>query len=133
MKQSVYLLFDGQAREAMTFYQQCLGGDLNLTSIGESPMNMHFPEHFQEKILNGRLQSEWLDISTSDWLLPQEEPVRGNMQCLYISGGKVEDTQKLFDLLSREANVTDPFIPQPIGTYGALNDKFGVRWMFHAV
>jgi PhnB protein len=55
------------------------------------------------------------------------------MQCLYISGGKVEDTQKLFDLLSREANVTDPFIPQPIGTYGALNDKFGVRWMFHAV
>lgn len=68
-----------------------------------------------------------------DWLLPQEEPVRGNMQCLYISGGKVEDTQKLFDLLSREANVTDPFIPQPIGTYGALNDKFGVRWMFHAV
>ena len=64
MKQSVYLLFDGEAREAVTFYQECLGGDLNLTSIGESPMNMHFPEHFQEKILNGRLQNEWLDIST---------------------------------------------------------------------
>lgn len=117
----------------MTFHQKCLDGDLSLTCIGESPMKMYFPTHFQEKILNGKLQSEWLDIAPSDWLLPQEEPVRGNMQDLYISGGKVEDTQKLFDLLSREANVTDPFTPQSIGTYGALNDKFGVRWMFHAV
>jgi PhnB protein len=133
MKQSVYLLFDGQAREAMIFYRECLGGTLQLTSVGESPVNMHFPEHFQEKILHGRLQSEWVDISTSDWLLPNEVPIRGNMQCLYISGGKVEDTKKRFDLLAREAIVTDPLIPRPIGTYGALNDKFGVRWMFHAL
>ena len=55
------------AENAVTFYQEYFGGDLNLTCIGESPMKMHFPEHFQEKILNGRLQSEWLDISTSDW------------------------------------------------------------------
>ena len=59
---------------------------------------MHFPKHFQEKILHINLQSEWLDISTSDWLLPQEEPVRGNMKCQYIISGKVEDTQKLFEL-----------------------------------
>jgi hypothetical protein len=44
----------------MTFYKECLGGDLSLKSICESPMEMHFPEYFQEKILNGRLQSEWL-------------------------------------------------------------------------
>jgi hypothetical protein len=35
----------------MTFYKECLGGDLSLKSIGQSPMEMHFPEYFQEKSL----------------------------------------------------------------------------------
>jgi hypothetical protein len=54
----------------MTFYKECSNSDLSLTSIGESPMEMHFPEYFQEKISPCSLQSAWLDISTSDWLLP---------------------------------------------------------------
>jgi hypothetical protein len=33
----------------MTFYQEYQSGDLGLTSIDESPMKMHFPEHFQKK------------------------------------------------------------------------------------
>jgi uncharacterized glyoxalase superfamily protein PhnB len=28
------------------------------------------------------------------------------------------------------AEVTDPLKEQFFGTYGTLNDKFGVRWMF---
>lgn len=35
----------------MTFYKECPIGDLSLTSIGESPLKMHFPEYFQEKSL----------------------------------------------------------------------------------
>jgi PhnB protein len=37
----------------------------------------------------------------------------------------------LFERLSEGAEVTDPLKEQFFGTYGALNDKFGVRWMFH--
>ncbi len=44
----------------MTFFKECPGGDLSLTSIGESPLKMHFPKHFQEKISHCSLQSEWL-------------------------------------------------------------------------
>jgi len=54
----------------MTFCKECPGGDLSLTSIGESPMKMHFPEYFQEKISPCSLQSEGLYISPSEWLLP---------------------------------------------------------------
>ena len=28
--------------------------------------------------------------------------------------------------------MTDPLTAMFFGTYGALNDKFGVRWMFHS-
>ena len=131
-KQTVYIFFDGNAKAAMEFYQSCLGGKLQLTSVADLPMRNLFPEIFHNRILNGRLQSDWVDISTSDWLRLEETPIRGNMSCFYITGGDVNDTKKLFNKLSEGANITDPFKIQPFGTYGALNDKFGVRWMFHA-
>jgi PhnB protein len=131
-KQSIYILFDGTAKEAMEFYQFCLGGTLQLTKVGDSVFKNMLPEIFHSKILNGRLQGDLLDISTSDWLRPDETPVRGNMNCLYISGGTVENTKILFEKLSADGNITDPLKIEPFGTYGALYDKFGVRWMFHA-
>ena len=33
-----FLLFDGNCAEAMTFYHQCLGGELTLTKLGDTPM-----------------------------------------------------------------------------------------------
>jgi PhnB protein len=33
-----FLLFDGNCAEAMTFYHKCLGGELTLTKLGDSPM-----------------------------------------------------------------------------------------------
>ena len=37
-----FLLFDGNCAEAMTFYQKCLGGELNLTKLGDTPMKDMF-------------------------------------------------------------------------------------------
>ena len=33
-----YLGFSGQAREALAFYQSCLGGTLDLMTVAESPV-----------------------------------------------------------------------------------------------
>ena len=132
IKQSIYLFFDGNAKEALEFYQSCLGGKLQLTPVGGSFMKNILPLSFHDKTLNGSLLSERVDISVSDWLRPEETPVRGNMSCLYVSGGTAEETKNLFDKLSAGGNVTDPLKIEPFGTYGALNDRFGVRWMFHA-
>jgi PhnB protein len=48
-----------------------------------------------------------------------------------LSGGTIQEVRALFERLSEGAEVTDPLKEQFFGTYGALNDKFGVRWMFH--
>src|SRR6266566_8060757 len=71
-----------------------------------------------------------LEISASDWLRPAQTPIRGNTVCLYLSGGTLDELKTLFEGLSDGAEVTDPLKEQFFGTYGALNDKFGVRWMF---
>jgi PhnB protein len=127
---STYLLFKGNCREAMEFYRSVFGAQLIQTSVGQSPMKNSFPEAMQNKIVNARLTGNNIDISASDWLRPAQTPVQGNMVCLYLHGGKPSELKAIFEKLSVGADVTDPLRIEPFGTYGALNDKFGVRWMF---
>jgi PhnB protein len=129
---STYLLLDGNCAQAMRFYQECLGGKLTMTTVGESPMKAMFPESMHGCVINARLTGGAVDISASDWMRPDEQRVQGNTVCLYLSGGTPEETRAIFEKLSRDANVTDPLTEQPFGFYGALNDAFGIRWMFHA-
>jgi PhnB protein len=132
MRLSSYMLLDGNCKQAMEFYHSIFGGELTVTLVGESPMKAAFPVSLHSRVLNARLKSRLVDISASDWLRPNETPVKGNTLCLYLSGGAPGETTTLFRKLSEGADVTDPLSDQPYGLYGALNDKFGMRWMFHA-
>jgi PhnB protein len=108
-----------------------LEGELTLTLVKDTPAQERMPESQHNKVLNARLRGSNVDISASDWLRPERTPVRGNTVCLYLSAGSFQDLKSLFEKLSEEGDVTDPLSQQFFGTYGALNDKFGVRWMFH--
>ena len=125
-----YLLFDGKCRQAMEFYRSCLGGELTATKVKDSPAKDLMPAAQQEKIVNAQLRNGKLDISASDWLRPDRTPIRGNMVCLYLSGGSFQELKSIFEKLSEHGEVTDPLQERFFGIYGALNDEFGVRWMF---
>jgi PhnB protein len=127
---SPYLLFDGSCAAAMQFYQSVFGGELNITKVSESPSKGQMPASLQERVLNARLQGDGIDISASDWLRPSQTRVRGNSVCLYLSGGTLRHLKTLFERLSAGGEVTDPLKKEFFGAYGALNDNFGVRWMF---
>lgn len=114
----------------MEFYKSCFGGELTVMKVKESPVSDRMPSSQQDKVINARLQGANIDISASDWLRPDRTPVRGNTVCLYLSGGPYRDLETLFERLSQGADVTDPLSAQFFGAYGALNDQFGVRWMF---
>ena len=129
---TAYLLLDGDCKQAMEFYKSVFGGELTMTEVGNSPMKNYFPGTMQQKIVNAKLVSSVVNISASDWLRPNQTPVKGNMVCLYLSGGTPEELESLFSKLSAGADITDPLSKQPFGMYGALNDKFGIRWMFQA-
>lgn len=132
MRLTTYLLFDGRCREALTFYHSIFGGELTITTVGDSPMRTAFPVALHGRIVSARLRSQNFDLSASDWLRPTVNRVPGNTVLLYLSGGSPDETRSLFRKLSDGAEVTDPLSDQPFGLYGALNDKFGNRWMFHA-
>jgi len=128
---SSYLLFEGNCRQAMEFYRSCLGGELILALVKDTPAKEQMPESQHDKVLNARLRGSHVDISASDWLRPDQTRIRGNTACLYLSGGTFQELKSLFEKLSEGGETTDPLSQQFFGTYGALNDQFGVRWMFH--
>jgi PhnB protein len=127
-----YLLFDGNCRQAMEFYKSCFGGELTSMKVKDSPAKDYMPAVQQEKTINARLKSGNVEISASDWLRLDQTRIPGNTVCLYLSGGALHELKALFEKLSEEAEVTDPLKETFYGVYGALNDKFGVRWMFQA-
>jgi PhnB protein len=126
-----YLLFEGNCRQAMEFYKSCLGGELILAAVQDTPAKERIPASQHDKILNARLTATGVDISASDWLRPDRTPVHGNTACLFLSGGTPQELKSLFEKLSQGGEVTDPLSQQFFGMYGALDDQFGVRWMFH--
>ena len=129
-KLTTYLLLDGKCKSAMEFYKSVFGGVLTLTKVGESAMKDMMPPTMHDRVVNARLISQGIDISASDWLRPNQKPIQGNTVCLYLSGGTFGELKALFAKLSEGAEVTDPLKQEFFGTYGALNDQFGVRWMF---
>jgi PhnB protein len=132
MNLTPYILFDGNCHQAMEFYKSCFGGELTSMKVKDSPAKDYMPAVQQEKTINARLKSGNVEISASDWLRLDQTRIRGNTVCLYLSGGTFQGLKALFDKLSEEAEVTDPLKETFHGVYGALNDKFGVRWMFQA-
>ncbi len=71
-------------------------------------------------------------ITASDWFHPTRQPRQGNTVCVYISNAPYVNLQRYFDRLAQDADsaLLDPLTDMPFGSYGALTDKYGVRWMF---
>lgn len=128
-----FLLFDGNCAEAMTFYHQCLGGELSIHRLGDTPMKAQFSVEKHGRIINANLKNGAIEISASDWMAsPVYEPLQGNTSAIFIVGEGYEELKSVFDKLSQGAR-KDRFQELhdlPFGTYGQFYDKFGVQWIF---
>jgi PhnB protein len=130
-----FLLFDGNCAEAMAFYQRCLGGELTLTKLGDTPMKDEFPPEKHNRMINAQLESGAIEISAADWMAsPALEPIQGNMFGLFVIGGTYNELKTVFDKLAEGADEKwfQELHDLPFGTYGQFLDKYGVQWIFKA-
>lgn len=128
-----FLLFDGNCAKAMTFYHQCLGGELTLTKLGDTPMKDQFPSDKHDRIINAYLKSGALEISATDWMAaPEFDPVEGNMFAIFITGSSYDELKPIFDKLKDGENNErlQELHEMPFGVYGQFYDKYGVQWIF---
>ncbi|HEY7341039.1 MAG TPA: VOC family protein [Ktedonobacterales bacterium] len=128
-----FLLFDGNCAEAMTFYHQCLGGELTLTRLGDTPMKDQFPPEKHNRLINAHLKSGAIEISATDWMAsPEFDPVQGNTYAIFVVGNAYEELKTIFDKLRDGDNNSrlQELHKMPFGVYGQFYDRYGVQWIF---
>lgn len=127
---NTYLTFSGNCREAMTFYQDCLGGDLALQTIGETPMAERLPPTMKEYILHATLSKGALMLMGSD-MVGEQGRISGNAVSLVLHGENEDEIQTFYAKLSSGGGrATHPFETTFWGAlFGGLTDKFGNHWL----
>jgi PhnB protein len=133
LKTTPFLLFDGNCAEAMTFYHKCLGGELTLTKLGDTPMKDQFPQEKHNRIINAHLKNGEIEISATDWMAsPEFNPILGNMFAIFVTGKIYDEMKVVFDTLADGADKKrfQELHDMPFGIYGQFYDKYGIQWIF---
>ena len=132
MNLTPFLLFDGNCAEAMALYQSCLGGELTLTRLRDTPMKDAVPDEHHNKVFYAHLQSRGIKFSATDWMHATRGWTQGNTVAIYVTSDALSDLREIFDKLSvgADRDLLDELEDMPFGTYGHLADRFGVHWFF---
>jgi PhnB protein len=126
-----YISFDGNAREAMEFYNTVFGGALHLSTFGEAGMTEHGvkPDQIMHAALNA---DNGISIMASDSATGFRQYVAGTNMSISLCGDNEEELSGYYTKLVDGGNVQQPLTKAPWGdTFGMCIDKFGVFWMLN--
>lgn len=126
-----YIRYNGNTRQAMEFYREVFGGELEIGTIADfgSPDSPS-----ADKVMHARLDTpDGYTLMACD-VVGQVEGVPhhpGNNVAVYF-GGDGGELRGYFEKLSAGGTVTMPLEKQVWGDEaGALVDQFGISWMFN--
>ena len=126
-----YLTFNGNCREAMTFYKQCLGGKLSFQTIGESPFSDKMPLKMKESILHATLKKGNMIIMASD-MASEKGIIKGNSVSLMLNCSSEKEIRTYYKKLSSGGNADHPLEDTFWGAiFGDLTDKYGNHWLLN--
>ncbi|MDQ0377076.1 VOC family protein [Amycolatopsis thermophila] len=122
-----YISFAGNARQAIEFYQQVFGGQMNVNSYGDFGGGEGVDPN---KVMHGQLETDrGFTLMVSD-VPPGMDHQPGNTMSVSLSGDDAAELRGYWDKLSEGGTVTVPLEKQMWGDeFGACLDRFGVSWM----
>ncbi|TYO68695.1 VOC family protein [Rossellomorea marisflavi] len=137
MKSIVYLQFNGQAQEALSFYEKALQGTVEQVTFGAIPQDPPLPAEEQTMIMESRLDFSGNTIMISD-VLPSMQAVTGSISpgtnvIISLIDGDPDLNQIYFDHLSQGGTIIMPLSSVPwSSSFGMVKDRFGVIWKFNS-
>lgn len=115
----------------MIFYQQCLGGQLNMQTVAGSALEDRCPVAMQRKIIHATLLSGAVFIMGSD-MCDAADVVPGNTIAISLNCSSEQEINNLYHRFAEGGKVIDSLKTQFWGgMFGVVEDKFGLRWMFN--
>ena len=132
MQLNPYLSFAGECREALSFYKECLSGEVTMQTIGESPMAASMPAEVQNNILHATVSKDGVVLLMASDMFTQGEMVKGTNITLTLGCASEEEIQSVFAKLAVGGQITTPLRTEFWGaTFGQIVDKYGFSWMLN--
>ncbi|MGH3444443.1 MAG: VOC family protein [Nocardioidaceae bacterium] len=122
-----YLQFDGDARAAMEFYAEVLGGTPTLNTFGEyGDKDTPYADH----IMHGLLETPGGFTLMGADTAPGSEHHPGDNVSISLSGDDAEELRGYWATLSESGSVSVPLEKQMWGDeFGMCTDRFGIVWL----
>lgn len=125
-----YLMFAGNAEEALKFYQSIFGGNLSIMRFGDMPGDAGHPDA-KDKVMHGSLEDGDVVLMGSDAMDASDATNRSGV-AMSLNGfsGAEAKLRGYWDKLAEGGNITQPLVKAEWGdTFGMVTDKFGSLWM----
>lgn len=121
-----YLGFRGNCAEAMRFYQQALGGEPSIMTVGDSPQREHLPAGRHAEVMHASLTGGGFTLNASDMA---DAAQTSGLVSLTVQCDPADDVRGMFARLAEGGAVTHPLTPSFWGSlFGHLTDRHGVHW-----
>ncbi|MER7012286.1 VOC family protein [Saccharopolyspora sp. NPDC000359] len=122
-----YISFDGTARQAMEFYQQVFGGNLQVSTYGDVGAS---GEPQADKLMHSMLETDsGFTLMASDVPPAMQHQPGGNIS-VSVTGDDDAELRGYWTKLSADGTVAVPLEKQMWGdVFGMCTDKFGITWM----
>ncbi|MCF8589779.1 VOC family protein [Gordonia sp. HY285] len=124
-----YISFRNNARDAMEFYHEVLGGELVVSTFEDFPDMVPDPSE-RTLVMHAQLTTDddlVLMASDTPSVMPYTAPTGISVS---LSGSDVDELRRAWAGLTDGATVTMPFDQAPWGAYfGMFTDRFGIAWM----
>lgn len=125
---NTYLTFDGDCREAMTFYKGCLDAELDIRLFSDIPEEV--PAEAKDRVAHARLTKGSAVLMASD-TMPGIPFQLGNNFSVSLNCESQREIETFFSALAENGKVTMPLQDVFWGAhFGMLTDRFGINWMF---
>jgi PhnB protein len=122
-----YIAFDGNAREAMEFYQSVFGGELRVNTFGEFGND---DPAVADKIMHAMLETDAGYALMASDTMPGMPFTPGTTITISLSGDDDSALRGYWEKLAAGGTVNMPLEKQMWGDeFGQCTDKFGVAWM----
>ena len=128
---NAYLNFEGNCREVMNFYKECLGGELSLQTVGESALADQCPTAIHGQILHAMLTKDRLVIMGSD-MQGKVSFTKGDNIALSLNCSSEEEIVAFYSNLSEGGHIYEKLGIMFWGAmFASFTDKYGIRWLLN--